>query len=233
MAQLSPRRAKGLARRFSLLGHKRVAVAAVIVLVLAVVASCVWLQNQQSFSLDYAHGEVVTSEEPEIEKAEAAPAAEEEKPAAAVVHVDGAVATPGVYELDASARINDAVQAAGGLTEQADTSTLNLAEQLSDGQKIHVPAQGEEPPAVAEQTSGAGEAPAAVATTGAVQGGLLNINKATVEEFDALPGVGPSTAEAIVEDRKNNGPFASVEDLMRVSGIGQKKFEKLQGKICV
>lgn len=145
------------------------------------------------------------------------------------VHVDGAVVAPGVYELTgAHPRVNDAVIAAGGLVEDADTSALNLAAVLSDGEKIHVPRQGE---AVAtEQTSsGAASRPDASPSSS----GVININTATTEELDSLPGVGPSTAAAIVEDRERNGPFASPEDLMRVSGIGEGKFSKLKDQIRV
>lgn len=145
------------------------------------------------------------------------------------VHIDGAVVAPGVYELTgAHPRVNDAVIAAGGLAEDADTSALNLAAVLSDGEKIHVPRQGE---AVAtEQTSS--EA-ALRPDAGPSSSGVININTATAEELDSLPGVGPSTAAAIVEDRERNGPFASLEDLMRVSGIGEGKFSKLKDQIRV
>ena len=147
-----------------------------------------------------------------------------------LVHVDGAVVAPGVYELTmALPRVNDAVQAAGGLTEGADTSGVNLAAAVVDGSKVHIPAQGEAQQASDDSTSEQG----ASGSSGSASFGLININTATAEELDVLPGVGPSTAATIVEDRERNGPFSSVEDLMRVSGIGEKKFAKLQGSICV
>lgn len=147
-----------------------------------------------------------------------------------LVHVDGAVASPGVYELSlALPRVNDAVQAAGGLTEEADTSGVNLAAAVTDGSKVHIPAQGE-----GQQLSDAmASGQVASGSSGSGSTGLININTASAEELDALPGVGPSTAATIVDDRERNGPFSSVEDLMRVSGIGEKKFAKLQGSICV
>lgn len=162
---------------------------------------------------------------------------EEAKTVARVtVHVDGAVASPGVFDISSeNPRVNDAIMAAGGLVEGADTSGLNLAAGISDGDKVHVPREGE---AVADGpvSSGSDGSAASSPSSGAQASGasaLVNINKASVEELDSLPGVGQSTAQAIVEDRGANGPFASVEDLMRVSGIGEKKFEKLKGKICV
>lgn len=152
------------------------------------------------------------------------------EPNAIVVHVDGAVASPGVYELAiASPRVRDAVDAAGGLAQGADTSSINLALPLGDGQKVHVPFEGEAAGAEADSSGG----DAAVGSVSSSMPSLVNINSATAEELDSLPGVGPSTAAAIVEDRDANGPFSSVEDLMRVSGIGEKKFAKLRDHICV
>lgn len=144
------------------------------------------------------------------------------------VHIDGAVVAPGVYEMTGSLpRVNDAVMAAGGLAGDADTSALNLAAVLSDGEKIYVPRQGE---VVAGQASSGA---ASGSDVGASSSGVININTATAEELDSLPGIGPFTAAAIVEDRERNGPFASPEDLMRVSGIGEGKFSKLKDQIRV
>lgn len=144
------------------------------------------------------------------------------------VHIDGAVVAPGVYEMTGSLpRVNDAVMAAGGLAGDADTSALNLAAVLSDGEKIYVPRQGE---VVAGQASSGA---ASGSDVGASSSGVININTATAEELDSLPGIGPSTAAAIVEDRERNGPFASPEDLIRVSGIGEGKFSKLKDQIRV
>lgn len=151
--------------------------------------------------------------------------AADEPPETVLVHVDGAVAAPGVYELPAGSRVNDAVLAAGGLAAGADTSGVNLAAPVSDGEKVRVPLEGEDvAPAVGEVTAGEGDEgdPAPV-----------NLNTAGVEELDELPGVGEATARAIIEDREENGPFTSPEDLMRVSGIGEKKFARLEGLICV
>ena len=142
-----------------------------------------------------------------------------------VVDVSGAVAAPAVVELKAGARVRDAIEAAGGLAEDADISALNRAAACEDGQKVYVPRKGETLPA-------GGEAPSQPSSQGR-QSSLVNINTADETALDALPGVGPSTARTIVEDRDANGPFSSVEDLMRVSGIGEKKFEKLKSSICV
>ena len=161
----------------------------------------------------------------EADASEGGEAAETEAPVL-VVHVDGCVASPGVYELAGpDLRVNDAVEAAGGLLPEADTSQMNLAAGLADGQKVLVPARAEEGAAAAAPGGGA------VSQTDAAS--LVNINLATADQLQALSGVGEATARAIVEDREAHGPFSSVEDLMRVSGRGPKKFDKLMGQICV
>lgn len=147
-----------------------------------------------------------------------------------VVHVDGAVVLSGVYELSEGSRVNDALEAAGGMTQEADTTSLNLAAKLADGQKIYVPKVGE--------SSGEGSASANasgfdISSAQAGTNGLININTATISELDTLPGVGEATAATIIQDREQNGPFASIEDLMRISGIGEKKFAKVKDYICV
>ena len=167
--------------------------------------------------------------------------AEETKVAAVIVHVDGAVENPGVYRVySSSPRVNDAVSVAGGLAKDADTTGINLAASLSDGQKVHVPRQGEEVPEEAAQD--AAGAPGADAGAAGSDGGgagdstgsgLVDINTADATELQRLPGVGEATATAIVEDRTRNGPFASPEDIMRVSGIGEKKFERMRAMIRV
>ncbi len=133
----------------------------------------------------------------------------------ATVHVAGAVARPGVYLLAADARVDDAVGAAGGPTPEADVDALNLAAVVADGARVYVPERGEvvEPPLPAVTGTGAVAAPP----------GPVDINRATPDQLDALPGVGPATAAAIVAERERNGPFLAVDDLERVPGIGPAK----------
>ena len=144
-----------------------------------------------------------------------------------IVHVDGAVPHPGVYELYGSdLRIRDAVEAAGGLLEGADTSGVNLAAPVVDGSKVHIPTAEE----VAAQVMGSsqGTSSAGMGTTS-----LVNINSATLEQLCTLSGIGEATAANIIADREQNGPFTCIEDLMRVSGIGERKFERVKDSICV
>ncbi len=145
-----------------------------------------------------------------------------------VVHVDGAVAVPGVYELPEGSRVNDAIECAGGLAADADTSGINLAATIQDGEKIYVPAEGEEVSSTGSVSSDLGGSSSAASSSG-----LVNINTADATELQLLPGVGEATAAAIIEDREANGPFSSPEDIMRVSGIGEKKFAKMEAMICV
>ena len=164
---------------------------------------------------------------------EAAPSTDSESGPAEnelTVDIDGAVIDPGVFTLGAGSRVEDAIEAAGGLAHDADTSGLNRASPLTDGQKVRVPAEGE---ALTQSSLGAAAGTSPQAGEPTVSAGLVNINTAGTSELDALPGVGPSTAQAIVEDREANGAFKSIEDIMRVTGIGEKKFEKLKSSICV
>ena len=152
-------------------------------------------------------------------------ASETTEPAVAevVVHVVGAVRSPGVYTLAAGSRVEDAIEAAGGQNPDAAGDSINLARVLQDGEQLVLPtkaqvASGEAPGAGATAAGGGG-------VGGGTSGGKVNLNRATVAELDTLPGVGPATAQKIVDDRTKNGPFKKVEDLMRVTGIGAKKFE--------
>lgn len=156
-----------------------------------------------------------------------------EPAAQVVVDVAGAVARPGVVTLDDGARVEDALAAAGGVIDGADLRGVNRAARLSDGQRVYVPLDGEATPAISDPFGGAGSGLDAGGGSALDAPQLVNINSAGADELDALPGVGPSTARAIVEDREANGPFAMPEDLMRVSGIGEKKFAKLKSSICV
>ena len=181
--------------------------------------------------------------------AEAAPAdaaladaarAEQETPPVApggpvVVHVAGAVASPGVVELPGGSRIVDAVEAAGGLRADADADRVNLAAVLADGQRIVVPVEGQPPP---EEVHPTGPAPSGDPGTGgsggtAGAGPKVELNSATAEQLDSLPGIGPATAAAIIGHRERHGPFRSVDDLIEVRGIGEAKLEALRDLVTV
>jgi competence protein ComEA len=152
-----------------------------------------------------------------------------ESPAGIWVHVAGAVRVPGLYELAAGARVGDALARAGGPLDDAALDAVNLARLLQDGEQVYVPV-------IAEVEAGQA-AGAAIAGSGAA-GGVgtdagVDINSADAAQLEALPGVGPATAAKIVADRDANGPFAAPEDIMRVPGIGEKKFESMREMIVV
>jgi len=150
-----------------------------------------------------------------------------------VVHVTGAVLRPGVYTMRSGDRVADAVAAAGGALGSAACDAVNLARMIADGERIYMPTLAEIE-AGAPVEAGGGAEWGAAAPAGAVSAtGVVDINRATVAELETLPGVGPATAQKIVDDREANGPFATPEDLMRVPGIGAKKFEAMRDQVTV
>lgn len=137
------------------------------------------------------------------------------EPGAITVHVSGEVVAPGLVEIVASARVADAVAAAGGTTRDADLARVNLAAPIDDGQQIVIPH-------VAEQTGG-----------GSTADGRVRINTATVGELEQLPGVGPVLAARIASHREENGLFTAVEDLLDVAGIGERKLDGLRDAVAL
>ena len=140
------------------------------------------------------------------------------------VDVKGAVKSPGIYDLPVGSRVNDAVQKAGGLTEQADSKSLNLAQRVSDEALVYVPTKGEES---ASQQAGSG----AVSSTSKEK--KVNLNKASLEELKQVKGLGGKRAQDIIDHRETNGKFKSVDELKKVSGIGAKTIEKLKDYVTV
>lgn len=230
------RKLRALLRRFGLSAKGSIAVAGVLLIAIVGILSSVAALSDGAISVERKEEQRQEQQtqgnntQPSDEHQDAPREAEttSSNNTASVVHVDGAVVSPGVYAIEGSGkRVNDAVERAGGLLPDADTSALNLAAPLADGQKIHIPLIGEadshpiETPTVDTESKDAGGS------------ALVNINTASETELCELPGVGEATASAIIEERTQGGPFVSPEDIMRVSGIGEKKFAKLEGHICV
>lgn len=138
-----------------------------------------------------------------------------------VVDVEGAVRRAGLVRLPAGARVADAVERAGGVTRSADRSAVNLAAPVSDGQQVLVPRRGAVPPAAGGAASSGGGSSA----------GPLSLSRATVEQLDTLPGVGPVTAQKIVDYRAQHGAFHAVEELDAIPGIGPARLADLQGLV--
>ena len=145
------------------------------------------------------------------------------------IHIAGAIKNPGIIELEENARIADAVEKAGGMTEEANIEKINLAYQVKDGQKIYIPSiyDIEETEII---TNEAGEK--IIENEENSSESLININTATETELETLPGIGPSTALKIVKYRKENGNFKKIEEIKNVSGIGESKYEKIKEYIC-
>ena len=142
------------------------------------------------------------------------------------VYISGAVQQPGLYQLTVDARLGDALALAGGLAANADAAAVNQAEKLFDGAHVHVPALGENTDQVPLAVlSGASAAAASTSSSG----GIINLNTATLEQLDSLPGIGPSKAQAIIENR----PYPTVDDLARVPGIGASTIEQLRVQVTV
>lgn len=148
-----------------------------------------------------------------------------------VIHVTGEVTRPGLVSVDPGGRVHDAVVAAGGATTGADLHRLNLAAPVEDGMQIRVPAVGDEEtgPLVVTPVSSSGEASGQQVTSP----GPVNLNTATAELLDTLPGVGPTTASAILTWREQNGGFHSLEDLLAVPGIGRAKLAAIQDLVTL
>lgn len=149
------------------------------------------------------------------------------------IHVIGAVRHPGLYELPEGARVEDGVEAAGGFVGNAAPEAVNLARKVADGEQVSIPTQDQAKHGLTGGASAGGSGAVAGGGGGAATAGPIDLNSATADQLDTLPGVGPATALKIVADREASGPFASVEDLGRVSGIGPKKLEALKDLVSV
>ena len=154
---------------------------------------------------------------------------ENPEPKEIFVHLSGAVNKPGVLKLSEGTRVYEAVEMAGGLEVDADSSGINLARTLQDEERIHIPRQGE------IQTNPVQYANPATQSIGGEtrQSGLININTADSASLQTLTGIGPSTAEKILDYRQSSGPFRSIEQIKEVSGIGEKTYQKFKDKICI
>lgn len=165
-----------------------------------------------------------SSTEKDVKKEEKEEKEEQVEQDLITVDVKGAVKSPGIYDLPVGSRVNDAVQKAGGLTEQADSKSINLAQKVSDEALVYVPTKGEE---VANQQTNSG------APSSTSKDKKVNLNKASLEELKQVKGLGGKRAQDIIDHRESNGKFKSVDELKKVSGIGAKTIEKLKDYVTV
>ena len=185
----------------------KIVIAVVVVIIATTVGIYMYTQTQENTVSYYGNEE--QSEETHISQI--------------TVHITGAINNPGVIILEEGARIVDALEAAGGETEEADVNRLNLAYVLEDGEKLYIPSKNEEEQEYITQgkdNMSEGQS-------------KININSAQIEELITLPGVGEATANKIIEYRKENGKFQKIEDLKNVPGIGDSKFENIKMLIKV
>lgn len=202
-----------------------------IVIVLIVIAVGVMLfyyikSTREVYSYDEPSDNIQTAEEMETKK-------EEEK---IIVHITGAVKTNGIVEVKKNARMNDVIEAAGGITSDADLTNVNLAYIVEDGQKIYIPSEDdkiEENVEEVKEIIQEGPGDEVIEEYTKASGNLININKANLENLKTLPGIGEATALKILEYRETHGSFKSIEDIKNVSGVGDAKFNTIKDYICV
>ena len=209
----------------------------IIVIIMALIIGYFIYQRKNEFTINEEVSNENTIEEPK-----------EEKSKKIIVHISGAVKQEGVVELEEESRIADAIEKVGGRKENAEIREINLAYKLEDGMKIYIPTKEEiknkESQEVNQENEhvygGTKENSSQVSnlqknseSKETIRNKKVNINKASQEELDSLPGIGPSTADKILEYRKQNGNFKSIEDIKEVSGIGESKFEKIRNMITV
>lgn len=180
-----------------------------VAVVIAVIVIGLYFYKESKNDYTYNEELAITPENEEIT---------EEKNEEITIHIIGEVKYPGIVVLKNGQRIVDAIEAAGGETEEADLNKLNLAQILNDGDKVYVPNKADE---IEDYKD----------TTG--KSSTVNLNTATLEELTSLPGIGESTAQKIIDYRKQNGKFKTIEDLKNVSGIGESKFDNIKDKITV
>ncbi len=194
-----------------------------------VVASFLWFTQpaqsaEQTGLTDFPQTEQTSSGSESVEETSTE---ESEEPSQLVVDVKGAVTEPGIYYLDAGSRVNDAVEAAGGLTSQADPKSINLAQKLSDEAVVYVASKDENISVVASTTTSSAMSQEEKNTN------LVNLNTATEADLQTISGIGVKRAADIVAYREANGSFKSVDDLNNVSGIGDKTMESIRPYVTV
>lgn len=156
-----------------------------------------------------------------------------------VIYVAGAVKNEGIYELDENSRIADCIEKAGGLTDDANIKVINLAFVLEDGMKVYIPKNSEinevkdETSTYVSKENGSANTGTTTSKNTSVKSSKININTANQTDLETLPGIGPSTAQKIINYRKENGKFGSIEDIKKVSGIGESKYSKIKDYITI
>lgn len=207
----------------------------VLILVILIVSLCLascskGKEDLVELSAEESTAEIFAESTQAPETADPVKTPAEEESSLICVYICGAVTDPGVYELLSGARVFEAVEAAGGLTADAAEGAVNQAALLNDGDMITIPTAEEMESAVTQGGITPAGSAAAVSDSSS---GKININTAGSEELQKIPGVGPSKAQSIIDYREEHGAFTSSEDLMKITGIKEKTYEKMKDSICV
>lgn len=201
--------------------------------IILILISCIYFSNRNKGEIKINSSQAPTSQDEAVPSKKASSkeeissteeASTTEQADEIKVYICGEVLSPGVYTLLEGDRIDTLINMAGGVTGEADLSTINLAERLHDEQYVRVPAKGEE--GIFQTASNTGEG-------FSKSQGLININTASAEELDSLPGIGPAIASRIIAYREEKGKFTSIEQIKEVSGIGDSKYQDIKDRICV
>lgn len=188
-----------------------------------------YLENNSNFNI------LISNEENSTKEQNLLKTKDNDRENKITIYITGAIKKEGVYEIDENSRIADCIEIAGGLNEDADINNINLAYILCDGMKIHIPRKNENVNEIQDNTKQyiSTESSNKENEKTNTKNTKVNINTATQTELETLPGIGPSTALKIIEYRKENGKFKSIEDIKNVSGIGDSKFNKVKDFIKV
>ena len=213
---------------------------AIIIIIVCIIIICFYVYGKNNNYEEVTNDEILANDTNETKDIDSSEKKDEESEKI-IVHIMGAVKNAGVVELNENSRISDAIDAAGGITEDADMSKINLAYMLEDGMKIIIPS-------INDKTNEQETTDDSYITTDSGQtteknisnkseskskNELININKASQTELETLPGIGASTASKIIAYRDENGKFSKIEDIKNVSGIGESKYNSLKENITV
>ena len=223
--------------------NKKITVGILVIIIIISICYYIYSENNDFFSIQEQNLEIYEQESENSNTEDNNTINENKKENVIIVHISGAVNYPGIVELSENSRIADAIEKAGGLKQEACIDVINLAYVLEDGVKIHIPTveeqkqKNEEGDTVQNSnlyvTNFSGASLNDEKDTSKKQTSKININTATQEELETLPGIGPTTAIKIVNYRNENGKFKSIEDIKEVSGIGESKFNNIKDMISV